>query len=129
VVYEGPHTRVFINSKGLPTYEAKEIGLAEMKQEAYPADEYVYITASEQDGFFEVVFEAIKKVFPELKDKLVHRSHGMMRFAEGKMSSRTGNVVTGESLVNDLIAARKNVPQKAGRTTKKSLQSRWQLRR
>jgi arginyl-tRNA synthetase len=107
VVFEGSHTRVFINSKGLPTYEAKEIGLAEMKQEAYPADEYVYITASEQDGFFQVVFKAVLKVFPELAGKLVHRSHGMMRFAEGKMSSRTGNVVTGESLLNDLIEAAK----------------------
>jgi len=107
VVYEGSHTRVFINSKGLPTYEAKEIGLAEMKEETWPADEYVYITASEQDGFFQVVFEAIQKVFPQLDGKLVHRSHGMMRFAEGKMSSRAGNVVTGESLLNDLIVAAK----------------------
>lgn len=107
VVFEGAHTRVFINSKGLPTYEAKEIGLAEMKQEAWAADKYVYITASEQDGFFQVVFEAIMKVFPALSDKLVHRSHGMMRFADGKMSSRTGNVITGESLLNDLIESAK----------------------
>jgi arginyl-tRNA synthetase len=103
VIFEGAHTRVFINSKGLPTYEAKEIGLAEMKQEAWSADQYLTITASEQDGFFEVVFEAIGKVFPQLRGRLVHRSHGMMRFAEGKMSSRKGNVVTGESLLMDLI--------------------------
>ena len=33
----------------------------------------------------------------------MHRAHGMMRFASGKMSSRTGNVVTGESLLMDLM--------------------------
>jgi len=107
VVYEGSHTRVFITSNGLPTYEAKELGLAQLKRETMPADGYVTITASEQDGFFKVVYEAIEKVFPELHGKLAHRSHGMMRFAEGKMSSRTGNVITGESLLNDLIAAAK----------------------
>jgi arginyl-tRNA synthetase len=32
-----------------------------------------------------------------------HITHGMMRFASGKMSSRKGNVVTGESLINESI--------------------------
>lgn len=111
VVYHGAHTRVFVTQKGLPTYEAKEVGLAEVKQEKAPADMYLTITANEQNGFFAVVFEAIEKIFPNLAGKLVHRSHGMMRFAQGKMSSRTGNVITGESLLQDLIAAAKDKMQ------------------
>lgn len=107
IVFEGSHTRVFVTSKGLPTYETKELGLAELKQEKWNADTYLTITASEQDGFFKVVYEAIEKVIPALHHKLQHLSHGMMRFAEGKMSSRTGNVVTGESLLNELIEAAK----------------------
>lgn len=107
VVYAGSHTRVFITSKGLPTYEAKEIGLAEMKREVYPADEYLTITASEQDGFFKVVYEALEKIFPDMQGKVTHVSHGMMRFADGKMSSRTGNVITGESLIRDLVESAK----------------------
>ncbi len=114
VVYHGAHTRVFVTQKGLPTYEAKELGLAELKQQKAPADLYLTVTANEQDGFFKVVFEAIEKVFPALAGKLVHRSHGMMRFAAGKMSSRTGNVITGESLLADLTAAAKDKMQ--GRT-------------
>ena len=31
----GLHTRVFINSEGLPTYEAKDLGLAELKYDKY----------------------------------------------------------------------------------------------
>ncbi len=104
IVFHGAHTRVFITSQGLPTYEAKELGLAEIKRDL-GADEYVYVTAVEQNGFFAVVFEAIQKVFSDLTGKLSHRSHGMMRFAEGKMSSRTGNVITGESLLADLTKA------------------------
>jgi arginyl-tRNA synthetase len=106
-VFKGSHTRVFITSRGLPTYEAKELGLAQIKEGKMQADGYLTITASEQDGFFKVVYEAIEKVLPEMHGKLKHRSHGMMRFADGKMSSRTGNVITGESLIEDLIASAK----------------------
>jgi arginyl-tRNA synthetase len=35
----------------------------------------------------------------------MHVSHGMMRFADSKMSSRTGNVITGESLLAELTLA------------------------
>jgi arginyl-tRNA synthetase len=101
----GLHTRVFVNKLGLPTYEAKDLGLIVEKQMLSPSDEYVYITASEQSEYFKVLFEAARLVFPEIASKLVHRSHGMMRFASGKMSSRTGNVITGESLLMDLKAA------------------------
>lgn len=111
LVYHGSHTRVFVTQKKLPTYEAKELGLAKLKKEKVPSDIYLTVTANEQNGFFTVVFDAIQKVFPELSGKLTHRSHGMMRFAEGKMSSRTGNVITGESLLNDLIAAAKEKMQ------------------
>lgn len=96
----GLHTRVFINSQGLPTYEAKELGLNKTKFETIAdLDESIVITASEQDDYFKVVLKAIEQIFPDIAKKTRHLSHGMMRFASGKMSSRTGNVVTGESLL------------------------------
>lgn len=102
----GLHTRVFLNSMGLPTYEAKDLGLIVEKQKE-KCDEYIYITANEQSDYFKVMFLASKIVFPDIEGKLVHRSHGMMRFAQGKMSSRLGNVVTGESLLMSLRDAAK----------------------
>ena len=41
-------------------------------------------------------------VYPEIANKTRHISHGMMRFQTGKMSSRKGNVITGESLIADV---------------------------
>ncbi len=104
---DGLHTRVFLTSKGLPTYETKELGLAELKGETWEFDSSITITAHEQSDYFEVVLAAMKKVLPALAAKITHISHGMMRFAEGKMSSRTGNVITGESLLLDLTDAAK----------------------
>lgn len=96
------HTRVFINKMGLPTYEAKEIGLAHEKYERYRFDESISITANEQSDYFRVVLAAIKKIAPELGEKMRHVAHGLLRFASGKMASRKGNVITGESLIADV---------------------------
>jgi arginyl-tRNA synthetase len=106
----GLHTRVFLNKMGLPTYEAKDLGLLveKLKQKC---DEYVYITANEQSEYFKVMFLAAKLIYPTMEGKLIHRSHGMMRFASGKMSSRMGNVVTGESLLMSLKDAAKEKMQ------------------
>ncbi len=97
------HTRVFITSQGLPTYETKELGLTKKKfDEIKKLDVSISITANEQSEYFKVVLKAIEIIFPLIRPKIEHISHGMMRFASGKMSSRTGNVITGESLIADV---------------------------
>lgn len=108
VVYKGEkvglHTRVFVNSQGLPTYEAKDLGLLQLKAETAALDQSITVTAHEQGEYFKVMLAAAKEI-PALQDiaqKTTHVTHGMMRFAEGKMSSRKGNVITGESLLMDL---------------------------
>lgn len=99
------HTRVFITSQGLPTYETKEFGLALEKFEMNPGmDLSVVITANEQMDYMRVVSKALSLVHPEYESKMKHITHGMMRFGKsslGKMSSRKGNVITGESLIQD----------------------------
>jgi arginyl-tRNA synthetase len=99
------HTRVFITSQGLPTYETKELGLTQEKFKTKPdMDLSIVITANEQMDYMRVVAKAISILHPEYKDKMLHITHGMMRFVGGKMSSRKGNVITGESLLNDTRA-------------------------
>lgn len=94
------HTRVFITSKGLPTYEAKELGLLKLKEDKYNFDKSITVTASEQTEYFNVVVKAMEQIYPELAKKIKHISHGMMVLPSGKMSSRTGDVVTAEFLIN-----------------------------
>jgi|CXWL01.1.fsa_nt_gi arginyl-tRNA synthetase len=101
---EGLHTRVFLNARGLPTYEAKDIGLIGLKQKAFPFDLSIIVTSVEQKEYFKVVKAAAEKLFPELKGKLMHVPHGFLTLTTGKMSSRKGNVITGESLVEDMRA-------------------------
>ncbi len=101
----GLHTRVFMNSQGLPTYEAKELGLNVTKFKKYPdAAESIIITASEQNDYFRVLRQVFLLIDKKNGPKTRHIGHGMMRFASGKMSSRTGNVITAEALLADIKA-------------------------
>ena len=98
----GLHTRVFVNSKGLPTYEAKELGLNKEKFSAHDYDQSIVVTANEQNDYFKVVLKALGFIDPQIADKTRHISHGLLRTTEGKMSSRKGNAITGESLIDDV---------------------------
>src|SRR3989344_2108754 len=98
----GLHTRVFINSEGLPTYEAKELALVREKYKKYKYDQSVVVTANEINEYFKVLMAAMSQIFPELAKKTTHIGHGMMRLPEGKMSSRTGKVITFEFLLDEV---------------------------
>jgi arginyl-tRNA synthetase len=91
----GLHTRVFINSEGLPTYEAKDVGLSLTKWRDYEFDESIIITANEQDQYMQVVIKSIEQFAPEPARRTKHLKHGVVKLQGGvKMSSRKGNVVT-----------------------------------
>lgn len=109
VIYDGEkkglHTLVFLTSRGNPTYEAKDVGLAFLKEERMgPLDHSYITTASEQSGHFAVFLAALEEIAPELAKKTVHVPHGFLRLSTGKMSSREGNVVTAADLIQEVIA-------------------------
>ncbi len=100
----GLHTRVFMNSQGLPTYEAKDVGNFAKKQEKYPSwTQSFVVTGGEQREYFKVLISALREVFPEAKAKVLeHIPTGFLTLTTGKMSSRKGNVLTGESLLAEV---------------------------
>jgi arginyl-tRNA synthetase len=106
IVYRGEkkglHTRVFVNSFGLPTYEAKELGLAPLKQKDWPHNLSLIVTGKEINEYFRVVIAALSDINPDLAGKTKHVGHGMVRGPDGnKLSSREGNVLTGDSLIDE----------------------------
>lgn len=100
----GLHTRVFVSREGLPTYEAKELGLNTKKFAEFPdLDLSVIITANEQTGYMNVVMKALSLLCPRVAEKSEHIAHGFM-FGPGgkKMSSRKGGVISGEELLEEM---------------------------
>jgi arginyl-tRNA synthetase len=97
----GLHDRVFISSKGVPTYEAKDLGLAKLQFSEYDPDKLIHTVGPEQIAYFQVLFKALELIMPEIKGREIHIPYGWVRLKEGKMSSRTGNVVLGEWLLDE----------------------------
>lgn len=100
---KGLHTRVFINKLGLPTYEAKELGLAPTKEADWQYDRSIIVTGNEINEYFKVLLAALSEISPELAVKTKHMGHGMVRKSDGsKMSSRSGVILTGEGLLDEV---------------------------
>ena len=108
IIYRGDekknlHTRVFVNKHGVPTYEAKEIGLAFRKAELVDYDESIVITGNEQASYFRVVLDALSKLNKDLSEKITHVPHGMVRLpGKAKMSSRKGEIIRGDDLLDSV---------------------------
>ncbi|MEK9166412.1 MAG: arginine--tRNA ligase, partial [Patescibacteria group bacterium] len=98
----GLHTRVFINSQGLPTYEAKELGLSKIKYEKFSYDASLVVTANEITEYFKVLLKAMELLYSDLAEKTHHVAHGVLRLPEGKMSSRTGKVIPFRELLGEV---------------------------
>ncbi|MBI2011673.1 arginine--tRNA ligase [Candidatus Daviesbacteria bacterium] len=105
----GLHNRVFITAAGNPTYEAKETGLAKLEFDTFNYDKSIHIVGAEQEGYFRVVFKAVEMLFPHLKGKKFHLSYGMVDIKEGKMSSRSGEVITVDDILNMVIDRVKDI--------------------
>ncbi len=101
----GLHTRVFLNKEGLPTYEAKELALAKMKEDRFGQYDWsVVSTANEVNEYFKVLKKAMSFIYPELEAKTEHVGHGTVRLTTGKMSSRTGDVIRALDFIDEVSA-------------------------
>lgn len=89
----GLHTRVFIASRGTGLYEARDLGLMQLKsQDFHPSKSYI-VTGGEQREYFRVVIKAAEMSLPELAGVTQNISTGTVKLSSGKMSSREGNVL------------------------------------
>lgn len=106
----GLHTRVFINSEGIPTYEAKDVGLIMTKWADYHFDKSVVITGNEQAQYMTVVLKAVEQFAPELTNATSHLTHGIVKLQGGvKMSSRKGNILRAVDVLDVAYEANKTV--------------------
>jgi len=99
---ESLHTRVFLNSQGLPTYEAKDLGLLKIKFDKYNPDKSIFITDNEQNEYMKVMLKATEQINPDWVKKTKHIGHGRLRFPEGRLSSREGNVLTAVDVLDEV---------------------------
>ncbi|MDZ7744422.1 MAG: arginine--tRNA ligase [Candidatus Saccharibacteria bacterium] len=99
------HTRVFINARDNTLYEARDLGLIQLKEyEFRPQSSYV-VTANEQQEYFKVVLKAAELSMTDINSETYNISTGMVKLATGKMSSRKGTAINIGWLFDELEKA------------------------
>jgi arginyl-tRNA synthetase len=108
IIFEGEkyglHNRVFITQKQTPTYEAKELAVTMREQELFPYDKAIHVVGAEQSEYFKVVTKAIELIDPQITGKKKHLGYGFVSLSSGKMSSRLGNVIVADDLIDQVKA-------------------------
>ncbi len=100
----GLDTRVFINSLGFPTYEGKEMGLAEKEFSDFgELDKIIHVVTPEQTSFFKVTFKVEELINEKkYKNKQYHLIYEWVKLKAGKMSSREGNIIEANWLIDEV---------------------------
>jgi len=98
----GIDTRVFINSLGFPTYEGKELALAEKEMSDFgELDKNIHCVTPEQTSFFKVTFKVEELIDgKKYKNKQYHLIYEWVNLKDGKMASRLGNIIAGDWILD-----------------------------
>ena len=93
-------------ANGSSIYATRDLAAILYRARTYDFDKCIYVVAEEQNLHFKQIFEVAK--YLDLNEKytngLEHVSYGMIRLPEGKMSTRKGNFVKVEDLLNEAIS-------------------------
>lgn len=92
-------------SNGSTIYATRDLAAILYRARTYDFDKCLYIVAYEQNLHFKQVFEVAKLLGIDSKytDNLIHVPYGMVHLKSGKMSTREGNVIKVEELLNEAI--------------------------
>ena len=103
---EGINTPCIIEkSNGSTTYATRDLAAILYRARTYNFDKVLYLTSYEQALHFKQVFTVAK--YLDLDEKylkgLIHVPFGMVQLPTGKMSTREGNIIKLEELLNEAI--------------------------
>ncbi len=92
-------------SNGSTTYATRDLAAILYRARTYDYDKSIYLTSYEQVLHFKQVFEVAKLLGLDEKyvQGLKHISFGMVLLPTGKMSTREGNIIKLEDLLNESI--------------------------
>jgi arginyl-tRNA synthetase len=99
---EGLGVLVLITGDGTPLYHIKDFILARIQAKESPSS-IIHVVGSEQSLYFRQLFKALESISPAIAKKERHLSYGLVNLPSGKMSSRTGTIITYEDLREKLL--------------------------
>lgn len=102
---------IICKSNGSTIYATRDLAAILYRARTYDFDKCLYVVAYEQNLHFKQIFEVAKLlgISEKCQKGLEHISYGMVHLKEGKMSTREGNVIKVEDLLNEAISRVKTI--------------------
>jgi arginyl-tRNA synthetase len=104
---------ILVKSDGTTTYFARDLATIKYRVQRWNPDLIIYEVGSDQSLYFKQLFE-VMKTLDWTQAKLVHVAHGLVRWKHGKFSTRKGETIHLEEILNETIErARKIIDSSA----------------
>jgi arginyl-tRNA synthetase len=100
----GIHTPFLVQkTDGTSIYATRDIAAALFRRRTYNFDRCLYVVGAEQVLHFQQLFAVMNKLDPWFKGRMLHTPFGMIQLPEGKMSTRKGNVIFLEDVLDEAV--------------------------
>lgn len=106
---EGMPPCLIIRKDGGTLYATRDITAALYRKKTYNFEKCIYLTALDQNLHFAQWFKVIEKMGYDWSKDLIHVPFGLVSLDSGKLSTRHGNVVLMEELLNQAIGETKKI--------------------
>lgn len=94
---------LIVKKDGSSIYPSRDITTILYRKKTFDFYKCIYVTGAEQKLHFAQVFEVVKRMGYDFYDGLVHVPYGLVRLEGAKLSTRDGNIVYAEDIVNESI--------------------------
>ncbi len=91
-------------SDGATIYATRDLAAATYRKKTYDFHKNIYVVGKDQALHFKQVFTTLKIMGKEWADDCVHVPFGTVRFADKKLSTRKGDVIFLDELLNEAVA-------------------------
>ncbi len=86
---------------GTSIYATRDLAAALFRKAAYDFDRCLYVVGTDQVLHFQQIFAVLDKLDPWFEGRMLHTPFGMVKLPEGKMSTRKGNVIFLEDVLDE----------------------------
>ncbi|MEY7999955.1 arginine--tRNA ligase [Clostridium sp. Mt-5] len=90
-------------SDGATIYATRDLTAAIYRKKTYDFSKCIYVVGMDQSLHFKQVFTTLKLMGEDWADSCVHVGFGLVRFADKKLSTRKGDVIFLEDLLNKSV--------------------------
>lgn len=94
---------IIVKSDGTTIYASRDLAAVLFRDKTWHFDRNIYVVGLPQALHFRQVFSVLKKAGVEAADHCVHVGFGLVKFADRKLSTRSGDVIFLEDLLNESV--------------------------